>query len=210
MLFCLIYISITPFTLTSFHHQLHLQQTIHFLHMLQISFIRWPDLKLNKCSDPSKAHCVDYAHGSCSMKVFIMTSIATVLSQGTILKDVSTTGATLTKLFICVTEEVVADLWMNLLMQQLCWGYSWICWLVNCVHAACLLSEPAVKGWNMHDLCVYLQVCTEVLKTSDGFPSYMHVYVVQRTAFSSDLLRPMSWGNSGLLMISYLNSPQRQ
>lgn len=99
-----------------------------------------------------------------------------MLTQGPFLKDASTTGATLTKFFICVMGEAVADLWMNLLMGD-CWGYSWMCWLVNCVHAACLLSEPAVKEWNIHDLCVNLQVCMEVLKTSDGFPSYMHVYV---------------------------------
>lgn len=38
-----------------------------------------------------------------------------------------------------------------------------------CVCALCLLSDLAVKDWNIHDLCV----CVQVLKC-DGFPSYMH------------------------------------
>lgn len=45
------------------------------------------------------------------------------------------------------------------------------------MYALCLLSEPAVKEWNIHDLCVRVCacVCAEVLKTFDGFPSRAHV-----------------------------------
>lgn len=38
-----------------------------------------------------------------------------------------------------------------------------------------------MKPWRMQDLCVYLQVCVfvcvKVLKTSDGFPSFIRVYL---------------------------------
>lgn len=155
--------------------------------------------------DPSKAHYVVLIYGSCNTQFPIMSSVVT---QCTFFKDVSTKGATLTKLsHLCHRRSCI---W---LMNEFYWweivGVSWMCWLVNYVHAACLLSKPAVKERNIHDLCLYTQmcvcVCVEVLKTSDAC---MCICRIQRTVLSSDFLRPMSWGNSGPLMISYLKSPQ--
>lgn len=87
-------------------------------------------------------------------------------------------------------------------------GVSCMCWLVNCVHVACLHSEPAVKEQNIHDLYVYLQACAfaEVLKTSDGFPSYTYecVCVEYRPQCCADF----PWVEATPLMISRPNSIQ--
>ena len=72
------------------------------------------------------------------------------------------------QLFICVKEEAVGDLWMNLLMGD-CWGKLDV--LICELRAWCMFTQWASSKGVEHTW----PVCVEVLKTSDGFPSYMHV-----------------------------------
>lgn len=114
--------------------------------------------------DPSKAHYVVLIYGSCNTQFPIMSSVVT---QCTFFKDVSTKGATLTKLsHLCHRRSCI---W---LMNEFYWweivGVSWMCWLVNYVHAACLLSKPAVKERNIHDLCLYTQMCVCVCRGAEN------------------------------------------